>query len=159
ARSAAGRGSAGNNAWGRACGGPSAPGSNGCGAFPALHGSPGDRMPMHATVAVCTWNRAALLDRTLEQFTRLRVPAGLQWELLVVNNNCTDDTDQVLGRYRDRLPLSPLFEPRQGLSHARNCAVQAAAGDLIVWTDDDVLVDPDWLGCHVAAAQRWPEAA
>jgi glycosyltransferase involved in cell wall biosynthesis len=53
----------------------------------------------------------------------------------------------------------PLFEPRQGLSHARNLAVSRAAGDLIVFTDDDVLVDPGWLRAYVEAAERWPQAA
>ena len=47
------------------------------------------------SVAICTWNRSAVLGLTLDQLTRLRVPADVEWELLVVNNNCTDDTDAV----------------------------------------------------------------
>jgi glycosyltransferase involved in cell wall biosynthesis len=110
-------------------------------------------------VALCTWNRAAELDRTLAAFCEVSVPAGLAWELLIVNNNSTDDTDRVVGCYVGRLPIVPLFEPRQGLSHARNLAVSRAAGDLIVFTDDDVLVDPCWLRAYVEAAERWPQAA
>ena len=114
---------------------------------------------MLVSVAVCTWNRARLLDQTLTQMNGLVVPADVDWELLVVNNNCTDDTDEVLARHRDRLPLRRLFEPTAGLSHARNAAVRAARGELIVWTDDDVLVDPQWLGAYAAAARAWPEAS
>ncbi len=114
---------------------------------------------MKLTVAICTWNRAALLDQTLDAMTRLRVPAGAEWELLVVNNNCTDATDEVLAKYVKRLPLTCCNEPRPGLSHARNHAVGVASGDYLLWTDDDVLVDEDWLGAYHRAFLRWPEAA
>jgi glycosyltransferase involved in cell wall biosynthesis len=110
------------------------------------------------TVAICTWNRAKLLDQTLTHMRQLRVPAGTEWELLVVNNNCTDDTDAVLQRHANQLPLRPLLETKQGLSNARNCAVNAARGDLLIWTDDDVLVDPEWLAAYGKAVEAWPRA-
>jgi hypothetical protein len=78
---------------------------------------------------------------------------------LVVNNNSTDDTDEILARYTGALPLRRLFEPKQGHSYARNCAIEAARGDLLIWTDDDVLVDEDWLAEYVAAAQAYPGAS
>jgi glycosyltransferase involved in cell wall biosynthesis len=114
---------------------------------------------MKISVAICTWNRAGLLDQTLAEMTRLRAPADVEWELLVVNNNCTDATDQVIAKYAGRLPLRRLLETKQGLSNARNCAVAAAAGELLIWTDDDVLVDEDWLEQYVTAARRWPGTA
>lgn len=113
---------------------------------------------MHITVGICTWNRARHLDRTLEEMLKLRIPAGVSWELLVVNNNSTDDTDAVLAAYEDKLPLRRLFESRQGKSHACNLLVQEATGELLLWTDDDVLVSADWMEQYVAAARRWPEA-
>ncbi len=115
---------------------------------------------MLVTVAVCTWNRAELLDRTLAGMAGLRVPAGVDWELLVVDNNSSDGTPAVLARHAaaGRLPLRPLSEPKQGHTNARNCAIDHARGELIVWTDDDVLVDPDWLAEYARAAGRWPAA-
>lgn len=113
---------------------------------------------MHITVAICTWNRAKLLDQTLQQMRALVIPEGVQWELLVVNNNCTDETDEVIARHSPDLPLRRLFEPKQGHSHARNCAANAAQGELLIWTDDDVLVDPNWLAEYANAADRWPTA-
>jgi glycosyltransferase involved in cell wall biosynthesis len=110
------------------------------------------------TVAICTWNRAALLDRTLTRLRDLRTPPGLAWELLVVDNNCTDATPDVLARHAGRLPIRALREPRQGHSHARNRAVGEARGDLLLWTDDDVLAHPDWLAEHATAAERFPDA-
>ena len=81
---------------------------------------------MIVTVAICTWNRAKLLDQTLTEMRKLRIPPGIEWELLVVNNHCTDETDAVIARHRGALPIQRLFEPRQGLSNARNCAVSTA---------------------------------
>ncbi len=78
---------------------------------------------MNVTVAICTWNRAKLLDQTLTRMQQLRIPANVAWELLVVNNNCTDDTDAIIAGHESALPLRRLFEPKPGLSNARNFAV------------------------------------
>jgi cellulose synthase/poly-beta-1,6-N-acetylglucosamine synthase-like glycosyltransferase len=114
---------------------------------------------MHVTVAISTWNRARHLEKTLGSMLDLRVPEGVTWELLVVNNNCTDDTDDVIARHADRLPVRRLFEARQGKSHACNLLVREAAGELVLWTDDDVWVPPDWMEQYVRAARHWPQAA
>lgn len=113
---------------------------------------------MRFTVAICTWNRAALLSRALERLTRLRRPK-CGWEVVVVNNNSEDDTECVLDSFAGRLPLRRAFEPRPGLSQARNEAVRQAAGDYIVWTDDDTVVDEGWLEAYERAAESHPEAA
>src|SRR3954466_10143738 len=110
---------------------------------------------MLVSVAICTWNRAENLDQTLAGLRGLHVPADVEWELLVVNNNSTDATEEVIARHTAQLPLRRLFERKQGLSNARNCAAAAARGDLLLWTDDDVLVDPDWLAVYVDSARRW----
>lgn len=112
-----------------------------------------------ATVAICTWNRSQLLRPTLEQFTRLRLPDGMAWELVVVNNNCTDQTPDVIREFEPRLPLRGVFEPQPGLSNARNRAVAEARGRYVVWTDDDVLVAEDWLAAYARAFEANPAAA
>jgi hypothetical protein len=114
---------------------------------------------IHVSVAICTWNRSALLDQTLCRMKELRIPSGLRWELLVVNNRCTDDTDAVLKRYETQLPLRRLFEPEQGHSCSRNCAIRAARGALLLWTDDDVLVDPSWLYEYYSASLKYTAAS
>jgi hypothetical protein len=113
---------------------------------------------MLVSTVICTWNRAALLDQTLTGLAHLRMPAGIEWEVVVVNNNCTDATDAVIDRHSGRLPLRRLFEARPGKSYAANLAVAQTCSDLVLWTDDDVLVDPDWLWEYVAAARSWPNA-
>jgi glycosyltransferase involved in cell wall biosynthesis len=113
---------------------------------------------MFVSIAICTWNRSALLRQTLDEFTRLHIPDGVAWELIVVNNNCTDDTSRVVASFAARLPIREVFERKLGQSHARNRAVQAAQGEYLLWTDDDVLVRSDWLAAYVQAIRCWPEA-
>lgn len=111
------------------------------------------------TIAICTWNRAAMLDRMLESLRALRIPPGHAWEVLVVNNNCTDATDAVLERHAPHLPLRRAFEPVLGIAHARNRALTEARGDLILWTDDDMAVPGDWLENYCRAVERYPKAS
>lgn len=113
---------------------------------------------MRVSVIICTWNRCELLRRTLESFRSLIVPSALEWQLLVVNNHSTDATEEVIAAYRDHLPLQGLFEPEEGVSRARNTGARAASGDLVLFTDDDVRVDPGWMSAFVEAARQWPDA-
>src|ERR1700722_17754963 len=113
---------------------------------------------MLVTVAICTWNRAKLLDQTLAGMRRLHILAGHTWELLVVNNDSTDHTDEVIEKHSSDLPIRKLLEKRQGLSNARNCVLAHTRGDLLLWTDDDVLVEPDWLNAYVETALQNPNA-
>jgi len=99
---------------------------------------------MTISVAICTWNRCESLEKTLERMAAMSVP-DFQWELLVVNNNGTDRTNQVCEQFIGRLPIRLLQEPTPGQSYARNLAIREAKGDQIAWTDDDVLVDANWL--------------
>lgn len=110
------------------------------------------------TVAICTFNRSVLLEQTLSSLEGLDEPDDLLWELVVVDNNSSDETGEVLKRFAERLPLRSLFEPRAGKSHAANLAVREARGEWIVWTDDDVLIDPGWLTAYADALARHPKA-
>jgi glycosyltransferase involved in cell wall biosynthesis len=114
---------------------------------------------MHLTVGICTWNRAELLDGTLASLAEVAIPAGVTWDVIVANNNSTDPTEDVLDRHAGRLPLIRLFVPQQGKSHALNQVVERLAGDLVLWTDDDVRFSADWITSYVDAARRWPKAA
>lgn len=114
---------------------------------------------MFVTVAICTFNRAESLRSTLTSLAEMRVPPGLRWEVVVVNNNSGDHTDAVIDAFANRLPIRREFEEKPGASNARNRAVQAAKGDYFVWTDDDVVVDQGWLAAYVAAFARHPDGA
>lgn len=74
-----------------------------------------------------------------------------------MDNGSTDDTPSVAARYAGRLPLRYVCEPRPGKSHAVNTGLELAAGDLILFTDDDILPKPDWLLVYKAAADAHPD--
>jgi len=109
---------------------------------------------MDVTVALTTFNRADLLTRTLDNMRALRTDRA--WELLVIDNASTDNTQDVLA-HADGLPLRVLREERAGKAHAANLAAREARGQLILWTDDDVRPAPDWIDAHADAAERHPE--
>lgn len=115
-------------------------------------------LPQRVSVVVCTYNRCDVLGDTLSSFVSLRIPNGVSWELLVVDNNSSDRTREVAARYADRLPLRYLFESRQGKTCALNLAVREAQGDLLLFTDDDVQLDPGWLWAFHEAARACPQA-
>jgi len=112
---------------------------------------------MHVSVVIGTYNRAHLLAGTLEALAGQEVPAGLEWEIVVVDNNSRDRTRDVVAALcrRTTIPVRYVFEPRQGLSHARNRGLREARGAIIAFTDDDVLPAPDWIARIPAALDRW----
>jgi glycosyltransferase involved in cell wall biosynthesis len=101
-----------------------------------------------ASVVVCTYNRAESLRRTLKGVLEQQLDKSTLWEIIVVDNNSSDNTRQVvadLQRQSSKIPMRYEFEQRQGLSHARNRGVACARGKFILFTDDDVSAEPHWL--------------
>lgn len=110
---------------------------------------------MDISVLMSTRNRAQRLRDTLEHFQRLSI-ANHDWEIVVVDNGSSDETQRVLAGAGRHLPLRVLSEPRAGKNRALNLALREAAGGLLVFTDDDIIPDPGWLQAIWDAAQRWP---
>ena len=101
---------------------------------------------MDASIIVCTYNRAESLAGTLEALKAQQVAPGRAWEVIVVDNNSTVDTRETVTRWMDDWPeLCYEFEGQQGLSHARNRGIASARGAILLFTDDDVLPEPDWM--------------
>jgi glycosyltransferase involved in cell wall biosynthesis len=111
------------------------------------------------SVILCTHNRAQLLQRVLRQFSEQVFPDGpVAWELILVNNNSTDDTEAVACewlRQRD-YPRRYLREPRQGKAYALNTGIAEARGEYLLFTDDDVSLDPGWISAMYRAAKTYP---
>jgi glycosyltransferase involved in cell wall biosynthesis len=103
---------------------------------------------MNISVVVCTYNRAHSLERTLQSIAQQKLPDDFSWEVIVVDNNSSDSTSQVIQDAQERLKISNLryeFEGKQGLSHARNHGISCANGQIILFTDDDVCPESDWV--------------
>lgn len=103
-------------------------------------------MPTPVSIMICTRNRREALRQTLASVARLRVPPDLTPELIVVDNGSTDGTDAVVDGFRPPdLPVRLIREPRPGAGRARNAALAAARGDILLFADDDVRLPEDWL--------------
>lgn len=97
------------------------------------------------TVAIPTYNRADFLRQTLAGLAGQHFPQD-HFEVLVIDNNSRDHTRAVVQEFASAHPAPRyIHEPRQGLDYARNRAIAEARGEVIVFGDDDILVQPDWL--------------
>jgi len=105
-------------------------------------------MTVHAirvSVVVCTFNRPRLLVECLSRLAGQAGPATRS-EVIIVNNNSTDDTAEVAQRFcGSGSPFRVVLEERQGLAHARNRGWREARGEYVAYIDDDARPCPNWI--------------
>lgn len=92
------------------------------------------------SVIVCTRNRADSLERCLKSLTCAAGAGG--GEIIVVDNDPSDEATRILS---EKYPVRYIREMRRGLNWARTAGAQAAQGDILIYTDDDVVVDGRWI--------------
>jgi glucosyl-dolichyl phosphate glucuronosyltransferase len=103
------------------------------------------------SVIIATYNRCESLKETLTTLLNQKCSPELSYEVIVSDNNSKDRTKEVVESYRALFEQSGpktvryVFEPKQGKSFALNRAIKEARGDIVAFTDDDVLVDQSWL--------------
>lgn len=93
-----------------------------------------------ASVIINTYNRARTLPATLEAMLWQRHP---HFEVIVVNGPSTDATAEVLARFAGRIRVGHC--PEANLSMSRNIGLAMAGGEIVAYTDDDAVPEPDWL--------------
>jgi glycosyltransferase involved in cell wall biosynthesis len=117
---------------------------------------------MSVTVILSTYNRCQDLARALDSIAASQMPDTASWEILVVDNNSTDQTRQVVDDFCRRYPgrFRYLFEPKPGKSYALNAGIANARGEIFTFVDDDVTVEPRWLRNLTAELQdgQWAGA-
>jgi glycosyltransferase involved in cell wall biosynthesis len=97
------------------------------------------------SVIVCTYNRAGLLTKCLNNLVAQTLDPAL-FEIIVVNNNSIDDTPQAADAFNSKFRnFRCVFEKNQGLSYARNRGIDEAHGEYLVYLDDDALAPPEYL--------------
>jgi len=103
--------------------------------------------PIAVSVIVCTYNRCEKLERSLRAIASSMARCNFATEIVVVDNNSRDATETVVRDFARGcpVPLRYVVERSQGLSYARNCGIREAKGDIVAFTDDDCIVDPDWV--------------
>ena len=104
---------------------------------------------MTLDVVIPTYNRAALLRRTLESLLEAHPPETTEVRITVADNRSTDDTRALVESFVQRFDgrLYYVYESNPGRSSALNRAIAATTGDLVAMIDDDEEVDRTWLRC------------
>lgn len=99
------------------------------------------------SIIICTYNREKYLYDALRHIATNVFPAE-SYEIVLVNNNSTDNTEQECERFEKDFPkvnFRYYVETNQGLSYARNRGISESRGDILVFLDDDSFVKPDYL--------------
>lgn len=113
--------------------------------------------PPAISVVMSTFNRAGLLPAAVEHLVR-QTSAPL-YEIIVIDNNSTDETPAVLEELAARHPrlVRRGFERRQGVSYGRNRGIELSRAAIVAFTDDDVVVTPEWVASVTDAMAAHPE--
>ncbi len=114
------------------------------------------------SVAICTYNGASRLPLVLNKLKEQINTEHFTWEVIVIDNNSTDKTSQVVLEFQANWPLfcnlKYFFEPKQGLAYARQSAVEKARGEFIGFLDDDNLPTVDWVASAYDFGCKHPQA-
>jgi glycosyltransferase involved in cell wall biosynthesis len=115
------------------------------------------------TIAICTYNGAQRLPQVLDCLRSQVQTESISWEVIVVDNNSTDNTAATVDRYREtywqqNVPLKYVFESHQGLAFARQRAIQEASGTWVAFLDDDNLPANNWVAAAYAFGAAHPHA-
>ena len=109
------------------------------------------------TVLIATCNGASTLPRALDAYCVLE-RGNYDWNVVVVDNASTDATPAVLDSYAQRLPLRSIRTEKRGKNLALNIGIESIGeSTLVVFSDDDIVPDPNWLNAIVGAAAEHPE--
>lgn len=114
------------------------------------------------TVAIRVYNAGDRLPALLDRLQTQEQVTGVTWEVLVVDNNSSDDTASIVKTYQEQwradCPLRYVFEPKQGAAIARRRAMLEARGTWVGFLDDDNLPDARWVATAYAFGQAHPQA-
>ena len=108
------------------------------------------------SVLLCTYNRSALLERTLESLCE-QTHCNENFEVIVMDDGSVDDTRSVSESFKVRLPLRYVYQRNSGLASARNHALFHASGDILLLLDDDDIAHPELIEEHVRVHNLYPE--
>ncbi|RUR80821.1 hormogonium polysaccharide biosynthesis glycosyltransferase HpsE [Chlorogloeopsis fritschii PCC 9212] len=114
------------------------------------------------TVAIPTYNGEKRLPQLLDALKNQVNIENINWEIIVVDNNSTDNTAKVIENYQKNwhfpYPLKYCFEEKQGAAYARGHAVKEAKGELIGFLDDDNYPVSNWVAAAYVFSKIHPQA-
>ena len=107
------------------------------------------------SAVICTYNRAPLLDKVLKSLCRQTLPKG-DFEVVVVNDGSTDDTEAIAVSYAPKLPLRYIYQRNAGLASGKNHGLFASRGEIVLFLDDDDVAAETLLEEHVKMHKKFP---
>ncbi len=114
------------------------------------------------TIAIPTYNGAKRLPQVLDKLRSQTDIEQVSWEVIVVDNNSTDNTAEIVQQYQQNwlsnVPLRYCFEPQQGAAFARKRAIEESVSPLVGFLDDDTIPRLDWVVAAYKFAQEHPKA-
>lgn len=111
------------------------------------------------SVIICTYNRDKYIYNVLKSLAENTLPPE-KYEIVLVDNNCTDNTQSECARFAHDFPsvtFRSFVETNQGLSHARNRGISESQGDILVYVDDDALVNREYLLTYAEFFEQHPD--
>jgi glycosyltransferase involved in cell wall biosynthesis len=112
-------------------------------------------LQLDISIVFSSKNGQLTLPLMLNAFTLLHIPDELKWQIIAVDNNSDDNTLAILESFADQLPLTILKQPKPGKNPALNLGVKYASGELIIFTDDDIIPDKNWLDDYINTANNF----
>jgi glycosyltransferase involved in cell wall biosynthesis len=109
-----------------------------------------------ATIIFATYNGERTLPVMLDALCQSTTPLG-EWKIVAVNNNSTDNTNDILHSYLTRLPMEIYFEKTPGKAAAIDRGFRYLEGELVIITDDDVRPAQDWIEQFLKLAEGCPD--
>jgi glycosyltransferase involved in cell wall biosynthesis len=104
-------------------------------------------MNFRISAIVSTYNRAHFLEGLFDSVLKQTIGKEC-YEVVIVNNNCTDNTEEICQRFIQSHPevtVNYCIETRQGLSYGRNRGIAESKGEVVTFLDDDALIAPDFF--------------
>lgn len=99
------------------------------------------------SVVICCYNSAWIIERTLDALKKQIIRKGLSWEIVLVDNNCSDETVSVAQKTMEgcNIPFQIVEEKESGLANARKKGIISVSYDVVLYCDDDNLLCPDYI--------------
>lgn len=118
-----------------------------------------EKTQIELSIIVCTKNRARKLASLIQCLGSQKNIEKLNWEIIIVDNNSTDNTREVAYAFCEgsNLRINYIFEPRTGLSIARNIGILTSKGSYLLFLDDDILIPDEFLSNVLFGVQEFPE--
>lgn len=112
---------------------------------------------MDLSIVFSTFKSENILEKSLKAYCKIQT--NYAWELLIIDNACRDETRKVIEKFQKDLPIVFLEQPKQGKNNALNKALPLIKGDLVMFTDNDIIPSIDLIDIYVDAGKKNPDVS